>query len=252
MFGETTIKDASDNVLTESAIGNPYGFTGRRLDTETDNYYYRMRYYSPQIGRFLQIDPIGYAGGLNFYTYCLNDPVNYVDPFGNLYGRKKISSIFDDAFITIETQSGEKDTYQVSSRFDLKSVLKHKASSENRITRFVFVGHGLEGNLYMGDSALIGNSLYGPISSKNSKMIQLAKQGIIKLPVNLESVIKENFAPDAVIILKACQSAIGEDSVAKEFKELLPEATVIGYTGKVWPIGTTKVVKLPFRRVTIE
>ncbi|MFH1778323.1 MAG: hypothetical protein ABH952_12370, partial [Candidatus Omnitrophota bacterium] len=41
-FGNTTIKDTLDNVLNESAIGNPYGFTGRRLDTETGLYHYRF------------------------------------------------------------------------------------------------------------------------------------------------------------------------------------------------------------------
>lgn len=39
-----------------SDVNNPYLFTGRRYDSETDNYYYRARYYSPEIGRFLQTD----------------------------------------------------------------------------------------------------------------------------------------------------------------------------------------------------
>ncbi|MBW2149676.1 MAG: hypothetical protein JRI22_22005 [Deltaproteobacteria bacterium] len=41
-----------------SDVNNHYLFTGRRFDEETDNYYYRARYYSPEIGRFLQTDPL--------------------------------------------------------------------------------------------------------------------------------------------------------------------------------------------------
>ena len=44
--------------------------------------YLQQRYYDPDIGRFLTPDPIGFAGGLNLYAYCGNDPVNNVDPSG--------------------------------------------------------------------------------------------------------------------------------------------------------------------------
>ena len=37
---------------------------------------------SPEIGRFLQTNPIGYIGGINLYTYCGNNPANFSDPFG--------------------------------------------------------------------------------------------------------------------------------------------------------------------------
>ncbi|OHB56974.1 MAG: hypothetical protein A2173_09250 [Planctomycetes bacterium RBG_13_44_8b] len=63
-------------------MANTYLFTGREYDSETGNYYYRARYYKPSIGRFLQPDPIGYTAGLNMYTYCGNNPVNFVDPYG--------------------------------------------------------------------------------------------------------------------------------------------------------------------------
>jgi len=61
---------------------NPFLFTGRRYDTETGFYYYRARYYNATIGRFLQTDPIGYEGGMNWYGYCANNSLNCVDPLG--------------------------------------------------------------------------------------------------------------------------------------------------------------------------
>jgi RHS repeat-associated protein len=61
----------------------PFGYTGQRIDPETGGlYYYRARHYSPAWGRFLQPDPIGYAGGVNRYAYVGNDPLNRVDPTG--------------------------------------------------------------------------------------------------------------------------------------------------------------------------
>ena len=61
---------------------NRFMFTGREFDKETGLYYYRARYYNPQIGRFLQTDPIGYGDGTNWYAYCANNGVNATDPFG--------------------------------------------------------------------------------------------------------------------------------------------------------------------------
>ncbi len=45
-------------------------------------YHYRARAYAPQIGRFLQTDPMGYQAGVNLYAYVGGDPVNWNDPLG--------------------------------------------------------------------------------------------------------------------------------------------------------------------------
>jgi RHS repeat-associated protein len=63
-------------------IGTTQGYTGQRYDAETGNYYYKMRHYSPKVGRFLQPDPIGMAGGMNLYGYVGNSPVNFTDSLG--------------------------------------------------------------------------------------------------------------------------------------------------------------------------
>jgi RHS repeat-associated protein len=75
--------DSYGSILDQTGtLVNAYSYTGREFDAESGLYYYRARYYDPTIGRFIQEDPVGFEGGLNFYAYVANNPVNYVDPQG--------------------------------------------------------------------------------------------------------------------------------------------------------------------------
>jgi RHS repeat-associated protein len=78
---QTRQYDAWGN-LEVGADQSGYAFTGREWDPEIGLYYYRARYYDPKIGRFISEDPIGFAGGVNFYGYVFGDPIGLVDPTG--------------------------------------------------------------------------------------------------------------------------------------------------------------------------
>jgi RHS repeat-associated protein len=68
--------------------------TAREYDQESGLYFYRARYYNPEIGRFVSVDPLGLAGGINLYSYVSNNPINYLDPEGTIV-------IADDVAIAI-------------------------------------------------------------------------------------------------------------------------------------------------------
>ncbi|MBU7028772.1 MAG: exo-alpha-sialidase, partial [Theionarchaea archaeon] len=74
-FGESVVNGEEDHYL----------YTGKEKDLE-DLYYYGARYYDPEIGRFTTRDPlkgkIESPQTLNRYTYCLNNPLKYIDPLG--------------------------------------------------------------------------------------------------------------------------------------------------------------------------
>jgi RHS repeat-associated protein len=64
------------------ANSNPFRFSTKFQDDETDCLYYGYRFYNQSCGRWLNRDPIEERGGLNLYAQVLNDPISYVDILG--------------------------------------------------------------------------------------------------------------------------------------------------------------------------
>jgi len=61
-----------------------FGYTGQMWIASAQLWYYKARVYHPTLGRFLQPDPIGYGRLPNLYAYVMNDPVNWIDPDGEV------------------------------------------------------------------------------------------------------------------------------------------------------------------------
>ena len=87
-YGKPTMWLGDYDMLNQeiSPYGNPYYFTGRRVD-EIDNgawliQYNRNRFYDYNTGCWFNQDPIGYQDGVNLYAYVNSNPINRADPQG--------------------------------------------------------------------------------------------------------------------------------------------------------------------------
>ncbi|MBN1514425.1 MAG: RHS repeat-associated core domain-containing protein [Phycisphaerae bacterium] len=95
-YGKVAVYDGSAQTVEESPVGNPYYFTGRRLDllptvsspqpAAKQLYHYRARAYGPGNGRFLQRDPAAAFQSPNSYEYSGCSPAVSVDPLGLFWG----------------------------------------------------------------------------------------------------------------------------------------------------------------------
>ena len=84
VFGRPTVTDLQTGATRDwSFWGHDFLFQGREWIHELGIYDYRNRFYSPEIGQFLQKDPTEFDGGdINLFRYCNDDPVDHSDPTG--------------------------------------------------------------------------------------------------------------------------------------------------------------------------
>lgn len=112
-------------------LSAPFAYRGYCYDQYTGLYYLQSRYYDPEIGRFINADDTTYLNatgtvlGCNLFAYCENDPVNYIDVFGN---KKSLNSSNDVIYaflflITIDTIQSQNNAIEIKSDSNKKGVM---------------------------------------------------------------------------------------------------------------------------------
>jgi len=83
-----------------STVTNNLRFAGQYFDAETSLHYNYKRYYDPETGKYLRVDPIGLAGGINLFLYASGNPINNFDPKGDLVWTIEVVVLIAIAAIT--------------------------------------------------------------------------------------------------------------------------------------------------------
>jgi RHS repeat-associated protein len=161
VFGRPTIRDPNGAEIAESAFANPYLFTGRAYDAETGLFYYRARYYDFATGRFLQPDPTGYTDGLNLYSYCGNNPFNFLDPSGLCK-----ESLFDRVMNVV-------GPYSVPVVLTCASILCPPVGVG------MLMLSGFVGGLYVGEGLITGTDIYGNPLSASERVSRTAVGAVL-------------------------------------------------------------------------
>ena len=70
-----------------------FGFSTKYHDREVGMIGYKRRFYRPDLGRWLNRDPIEESGGENLYAFCANSPIRYYDIDGMITWGNVLSGV---------------------------------------------------------------------------------------------------------------------------------------------------------------
>jgi len=195
--------------------GSPFRYTGHFYHAPTELHLTWFRAYDADLGRWLSRDPMVVAEflpeGPNLYSYAASNPLLFIDLHGRAVRKR------GEAFGEYEIQTRAGATFRNSS--DCSQFAKDLdviAEFGDRVDEITFRGHGNNEPkmITFGGGYVVstGNAIVDP-------------EGVDIVP-KLRSVIGQG----AKINLFGCNTARGDDNLAKDFKNIFPGAEVTGYS----------------------
>ncbi len=169
----------------------PFLFNGRYgVQTDANGLLYlRARYYNPYLCRFINADPLGFGGGLNWYAYGNGNPVSLVDPFGLDAGAlenalDKIGAFADGVSIGVaNTVSGLASGGLFAATHGEETIDAAFSAAFHPVRTFVAVGAGVENTFAdfgtgfgSGNYECAGKAFFG-IVTMGASALKLAKLG---------------------------------------------------------------------------
>jgi len=134
--------DSFGNIIddTNPSFEIPFGFAGGLHDRDTGLVRFGYRDYDPDVGRWTAKDPILFAGGdTDLYGYCLNDPVNLIDPTGEfgfvIKVAIKAATVATASYLTYKFGKSIRDSVRIGSIIQKLEKEKSKALKNSDFLR---------------------------------------------------------------------------------------------------------------------
>ena len=220
---DTSVTPPGAELRAHSFVGG----LGQRNDMASLGLYYaRQRYYDSAIARWISKDPIGFEGGLNWYTYVGQNPANSADPTGL------------DVLVLYTDGSGRSGSFNTDRPKVLGDFIRDLP--EGSIDSIRIRGHGSLSGVGFDTCNEDAPGLY--LTSGYSKKtgsfsaVTLAEDE----DRNFGQLLAKRFNPNGrrVIDIITCDSAgVGKKpGIAQALADILPGVTVNGFNGKIYDL----------------